>query len=108
MTELLQSIKNLTDCEEDGLEILGRVAGAGTQAAGRHIRQQKEIFHLSRLLCQHSEGTELIVTDYMQKITPQLGANLQIHQACKTPKQMSKDGNHTTVLAVILYSNRGA
>lgn len=30
MTELLQSIKNLMDCEEDRIEILGRVAGAGT------------------------------------------------------------------------------
>lgn len=87
--------------EEDGLEILGRVAGAGTWAT-------EEIFHLSMLRRQHFEGTELIIIDYMEKITHQLGANLPIHQTYETPKQMSKDGNCTTVLAIILYSNRGA
>lgn len=44
----------------------------------------------------------------MEKITHQLGPNLPTHQAYETPKQMSKDGNHTTVLAIILYSNREA
>jgi len=67
------------DCEEGGLEIPGRVAGAGTQAT-------EEIFHLCRLRCQHFEGTELIITDYMEKTAHQLGANLPMHQTYETPK----------------------
>lgn len=40
----------------------------------------------------------------MEKITQQLVANLPVHQTYEIPNQMSKDGKHTTMLAITLYS----
>lgn len=66
----MQSNKNLVKRE---LENPGRVTGGGT-----HEDSNRNI--LSRHWCSYLEGTELIVTHYMEKITHQLVANLPVHQ----------------------------
>lgn len=87
---------------------LSRVAGEGTQATGRLIRQQKKYSVNPGCGVNTLREQNLPSLTAWKKITHQLGADLLVQQAYGTSKQMSKDGNHTTVLAVTLCSNRGA